>query len=407
MELAAVLARQADNLRVTDGQQRLDTYLEYWLKAEIAPAVEAGDLKPRTLEHYLKLINNYVAPFIGRYALIDLTAPLIGDLRNTLRKKLVADTVNAVLGLLSRALRDAVAWRYIGANPASVAGVKRVRRPADADEEPPTEAQVRALLAAADAETAPAKKRLAFAMHVKATTGVRIGELCGLRWVDVNLDEGYFEVTQQVQQRRGADPEGARIWKGLRFIPPKTAAGKRRIIIPARLLAGWKAHYKAERLRAGEFGLVFTTTNGTPVQPTNMAALYYRWRDAANKQGVALTGNPHRLRHFVATLLAESGAHDVVVQALLGHGKKDVTQRYQKSRLPAMRRAMAYVEDQLWGAGGRAGRNWYLTILGYWYIITTLEQDITKGTDDGSANAEAIPDDRECGHVPGKQDTHV
>jgi integrase len=346
MALAEILAAKEKKLRVTDGQQRLDTYLEYWLKTEIAPAVDAGDLKPRTLEHYLKLISSYIVPFIGHYALVDLTAPLIGELRNTLRAKLVPDTVNAILGLLSRALRDAVAWRYIDTNPASKDGVKRARRPVDADEDPPTEAEVRSLLAAADAETAPGYARLAFALHVKATTGVRVGELLGLRWMDVHLDEGWFEITQQVQQRRGADPEGARTWKTLRFIPPKTAAARRRVVIPPRLLAGWRAYYQTERMRAGEFGLVFTTRNGTPVQPTNFALLFRRWCAVAG-----IDSHPHALRHFVATLLGESGASDVVVRALLGHGKKGVTQRYQKGRLPAMRKAMAYVEDQLWTAG--------------------------------------------------------
>lgn len=349
--LDAILEGRKKNLRVTDGQQRLETYFDYWLKMEVVPAVNAGDLKPRTLEHYTQLINAYIVPFIGQYSLVSLSAPQLSELRNKLRAHLVPDTVNAVLGLLSRALRDAVTWRFIDANPASKDSVKRARRPADSDLEPPTEAQVRALLAAADAEKAPAKRRLAFAMHVKATTGVRMGELLGLRWVDVNLDEGWFEITQQIQQRRGADPEGVKTWKGLRFIPPKTAAGRRRIIIAPRLLDGWRAFYKAERLRAGEFGLVFTTTNGTPVQPTNMAHLYYRWRDKANEGGAGLTGNPHRLRHFVATLLGESGAQDVVVKRLLGHGKRGVTERYQKSRLPAMRKAMYYVEDQLWTAG--------------------------------------------------------
>lgn len=350
MVLAEINAAKAGRLRVADGRQSLAAFLETWLNTEISPAVEAGETKPRTLEHYIKLVNSYIVPFIGQYALIDLTPPIIGELRNTLRKNLVSDTVNAVLGLLSRALRDAVAWHYISSNPAGKDSVKRARRPVEEEDEPLSEAQVRALLQVAYADT-PGYARMAFALEVKAVTGLRLGELLGLRWVDVDLDEGIISITQQLQRREGVDPDGSVIWKSCRFIAPKTAASRRKITLPPRLLAGWKAFYKAERMRAGEFGLVFTTRNGTPVLPTNFVLLFRRWVKKANQGGAGIKARSHSLRHFCATLLGESGAQDVVVRALLGHGKKGVTQRYQKSRLPKMRQAMLYVEEQLWTAG--------------------------------------------------------
>lgn len=353
MALAEINAAKAGRLRVADGRQSLAAFLETWLNTEIAPAVESGETKPRTLEHYIKLVNSYIVPFIGRYALIDLTPPIIGELRNTLRKNLVSDTVNAVLGLLSRALRDAVAWHYIASNPAGKDSVKRVRKFVGEEDEPLSEQQVRALIAVARADT-PGYARMAFALEVKAVTGVRLGELFGLRWVDVDLEEGIITIAQQIQHREGVDPEGSIIWKSCRFIAPKTAASRRKITLPPRLLAGWKAFYQAERMRAGEFGLVFTTRNGTPVLPTNFALLFRRWVEKANQGGAGIVARSHSLRHFCATLLGESGAQDVVVQALLGHGKKGVTQRYQTSRIPKMREAMNYVEAQLWSVGERA-----------------------------------------------------
>jgi integrase len=353
MALADINAAKAGRLRVTDGRQSLASFLETWLNTEIVPAVEAGETKPRTLEHYNKLVNKYIVPFIGDYALVDLTAPLIGELRNKLRKNLVTDTVNAVLGLLARALRDAVAWFYIKVNPAGKDSVKRARKPAEDEEEPLSEQQVRALIGVAQADT-PGYARLAFALEVKAVLGLRLGELLGLRWTDVDLDEGIITIAQQLQRRDGVDPEGVVTWKSCRFVAPKTAASRRKITLPPRLLARWREWHRAERLRAGEFGLVFTTKNGTPILPTNFALLFRRWVAKANKAGAAIRARSHRLRHFCATLLGESGAQDVVVRGLLGHGKKGVTQRYQKSRLPKMREAMAYVEAQLWSAGEQA-----------------------------------------------------
>lgn len=336
---------KADGLRVSDGSQSLRDYLQYWLNSEVAPAVMNGELKPATLESYIALIENYVLPTHGALAINAITPIVLNNLRNALRGRVVPQTINAVLSLLSRAFRDAVAWKFIRANPADRESVRRAKSPPHADTAPPTEAQVRALLRAADGH------RLAPALHVAATTGIRIGELLGLRWGDIDWAAAELRIARQLQQRRGIDPEGTVTYGSLRLVPPKTQAGQRTIPIPPRLLETLRERereWREEGRMAGwkEHGFVFPSEVGTPMNVRNFETLYYRWRAAA---GWPATINFHKLRSLVATLLSESGATDIVQKAILGHGKANVTQRYQKARGPALRAAMGAVERALWG----------------------------------------------------------
>lgn len=343
--LDRINAAKADGLRPADGAQSVTDFLELWLNREVVPAVENGEMKASTLEHYKYLIEHYLLPYIGQYAVNGITPPQLADLRNELRKRVVPQTVNSALSLLSRALRDAVAWSLIKVNPASKDNLRRAKQPPHEDKAPPTEAQVRAIIAAAGAH------RLAGALHVAATLGLRIGEIFGLRWQDVDWIKAELRIERQLQQRRGIDPPGAVIYGSVRVVPPKTAAGIRTLPIPPRLLAVLQARrqewLEEERMDGWkEHGFIFPSERGTPMSVRNYEGLFYRWRTAA---GWPRSMNFHRLRGAVATLLDEAGTSDVVARAILGHGKKNVTQRYQSARSAAMRAALIAVERALWG----------------------------------------------------------
>jgi len=344
--LDSVNAAKAEGLRPADGSQSLADFLELWLNRELVPAVENGELKASTLEHNKYLIEHYILPYIGNYAVNTITTPQLVDLRNLLRKRpLVVQTVNSVLALLSRALRDAVAWRLIKVNPAGADNLRRAKQPPKEEKNPPTEAQMRALVSVA------AEHRLVGALYVAATLGLRIGEIFGLRWQDIDWDKAEIRIERQVQQRRGIDPPGATIYGSLRVVPPKTAAGKRTLPIPPRLFAILQARrqeWLEEQRMDGwkEHGFIFPSERGTPMNIRNFEGVFYRWRTAA---GWPRTMNFHKLRSLTATLLSESGAQDVIQRAILGHGKANVTQRYQAARMPAMRAALVAVEQALWG----------------------------------------------------------
>ena len=151
-------------------------------------------------------------------------------------------------------------------------------------------------------------------------TGLRLGEVCGLRWSDVEMDAGHLTVNQQAQLQSGA----------VMFQPVKTKAGQGRWVplagwVPD-LLRAWKAQQSRERLLAGEAwqnprGLVFTDALGAPLIPANVSKTFGRMAERAELPPVVF----HSLRHLAATIMLQNGLPLPVVSRILGHSTVTVT----------------------------------------------------------------------------------
>jgi integrase len=120
--------------------------------------------------------------------------------------------------------------------------------------------------------------------------GLRRGELLGLRWADIDLDNGTLEVVQTLQRVDGA----------LRYVPPKTGDSERTIPLPPLCVEALREHRQrqfAERANAWpnwqENGLVFPTRIGTPMEPDNLRRSWSRIRLAAGLGNVRF----HDTRH--------------------------------------------------------------------------------------------------------------
>ncbi len=173
-------------------------------------------------------------------------------------------------------------------------------------------AQARRLLAAVEGD------RLRAVYVLALSTGLRRGELLGLRWADVDVDGAELHVRQAMQRVAGE----------LRFTAPKTRHSRRTVPLPALALDALREHrarQAAERLAAGpdwqDSGLVFTTAHGTPIEPRNLNRHWYSLRDRAGLPGVRL----HDLRHTCVTLLLDAGVPPHIVQAIAGHSGIQVT----------------------------------------------------------------------------------
>ncbi len=113
---------------------------------------------------------------------------------------------------------------------------------------------------------------------------------------------------------------------GLTTLPTKTRASERRIALPTRCLQSLKLHHeqqKREREAAGvawqHNGHVFTTAQGTPIDPTNLTRTFTALLRKAGLRRIRF----HGLRHSTATLLLEQGVELVVVKELLGHALRN------------------------------------------------------------------------------------
>jgi integrase len=203
--------------------------------------------------------------------------------------------------------------------------------------QPLTVEQARHLFAAVEGH------RLAVLFHVALTLGLRLGELLGLRWVDLDWEKATLKVTQQVQTIGG---------KTL-ITSPKSETSRRILVLPPALLARLRDHRRNQQEERAlldtdwkEHGLIFASEVGTPKMPRNFERDFYRFRSAA---GLSSEINFHLLRHSVATWLDELGASEAMIAAILGHSGGTVTRRYVHVRLPAMRQVIEQLEQTLLG----------------------------------------------------------
>jgi integrase len=249
---------------------------------------------------------------------------LYGDLRATGR---APKTIRNIHGVLSKALADAERWGLVGRNAARLADVPAVARPKLRVWSPE---QTRAFLAAV------ANDRLFAAWLLAATTGMRRGELLGLRWADIDLDAGVVRIAQ------------ARVRAGNRVVAgePKTARGRRTIALDPATVAALRQHrmrQTEERLAAGphyaDSGLAFTMPGGTPIHPNRFSLWFRRHAGAAGLPAIRL----HDMRHSYATAGLAAGVPPKVMSERLGHATVAFTLDTYTSALPALDKSAADV----------------------------------------------------------------
>jgi integrase len=300
------------------------TYLaEHWL-----PAMQARGLRPSTLTRYEDHVRCAITPALGGLPLQGLMPThlnrLYGDLRASGR---APKTIRNIHGVLSKALADAERWGLVGRNAARLADVPAVARPKLQVWSPE---QTRAFLAAV------ANDRLFAAWLLAATTGMRRGELLGLRWEDIDLDAGVVRVAQ------------ARVRAGNQVVAgePKTARGRRTLALDPATVAALRQHRKRqteERLASGphyaDSGLTFTMPGGTPIHPNRFSLWFRRHVRAAGLPAIRL----HDMRHSYATAGLAAGVPPKVMSERLGHASVAFTLDTYTSALPAMDKSAADV----------------------------------------------------------------
>jgi integrase len=150
-------------------------------------------------------------------------------------------------------------------------------------------------------------------------TGLRRGELLGLRWEDLDLDAGTAAIRRTLQRTSAG---------GLTTLPTKTRASERRIAIPTRCVRSLKHHHEQQerdREAAGPAwqlsGHVFTTAQGGAIDPNNLTRTFTTLLRKAGLRRIRF----HDLRHSTATLPLEQGVELVVIKELLGHAHIGVT----------------------------------------------------------------------------------
>jgi integrase len=242
-------------------------------------------------------------------------------------------TVRKIHSTLHKALSQAVADGLIPRNAADV----KAPRPAPDEMHPLSEPEARTFL-----ETARETGDRFEALYVLAiTTGLRRGELLGLRWADADLARGTLRVGRALVREGGRHVVGE----------TKTKRGRRQVNLTPRTVAALKTHRKRQleqRVRlAGlyeDHGLIFSSEKGSPLNPENLVKRSFK--PLLKRAGLSNI-RFHDLRHTCATLLLGRGVHPKIVQELLGHATIAMTLDTYSHYLPSM-------GDQASGAMGDA-----------------------------------------------------
>ena len=175
-------------------------------------------------------------------------------------------------------------------------------------------------------------ERLKLCTDLALTTGMRLGELLALRWVDVDLTDRSLQVRGTLYRSSG----------GLKIGEPKTAGSRRRVELGESALEALGRHrvsQKAERLLRGpewlDTGLVFTNESGKAIEDTNFRRRSFE--PLLRKAGVP-TIRFHDFRHTAATLLLGQGVHPKIVSERLGHSRVGITLDLYSHVTPTMQR---------------------------------------------------------------------
>jgi integrase len=312
-----------------------------WLKEWLEKAIKPPARRQNTYDRYRHVIEKHLIPTLGD---IKLQALKAADVKryHTDRARLAPGTLAQHHAILSGALKAAVLEGLVTRNVATlVVGKPRSRRDHDAVRENCwTADEARAFLKAAK-EAGP--QFAAFA-GLALDSGARKGELCGLRWSDVDLDAGTVTFVRQLL-KPGRHPV---------FGPTKTDTG-RTVDIGDETVALLRTHRKAQaelkmrnRKAYHDLGLVFAKewgdlhgredSMGLPLQANNLGQREFkRVIEAAEVKRITI----HGLRHTSATLLLKAGVPPQVVQQRLGHKRIEMTLGIYAHVLPGMQQDAA------------------------------------------------------------------
>lgn len=321
-KLTKLMSSKLDGMLVEVNKLTVGGFLDRWLEDSSRPSVRIT-----TYVSYKGVIKNHIKPRIGGLMLANLTPVhvqgLYGEMERAGASRRLRQLTHAVL---RRALKIAVRWSLVPRNVCDAVDPPRVMK---FEVCPLTEEQVVQLLATARNE------RL-YAIYVTAIgTGMRLGELFGLQWRDVDLRRGRLTICRALIEVNGK----------ILLEEPKTVRSRRCVTLP-QIAIDALAEHRQKMADAGfdQTDWVFCNVRGGPLRRSHFHNYCFK---PLLKRAKLPDIRFHDLRHTSATMLLSAGVHPKVVQERLGHSQISITLDTYSHVLPTMQREAAVKLDKM------------------------------------------------------------
>ena len=279
------------NIKKTD--VTIDELVNEWLENRRC------QLKISSYQKYRTIIQNHISDYFGKLPLKCVSTHILAQFTNHLmaEKQLSSETVNQVLIVLGMSFK--CARKYYQAPLPEINLLKPVKASMRVFSPPEQQILVRKLLEESDV--------FSFGILFALYTGLRVGELCALRWEDISNNTIHISKTMQRLQNSSGKTE-------VMILPPKTASSDRMIPVPKSLVT-----LIEKRRKIG--GYMLTQTNGRPVEPRQLQRKFSKLVEECRLD----SANFHTLRHTFATRCVEAGVDIKTLSELLGHSDVKTT----------------------------------------------------------------------------------
>jgi integrase len=349
VELAKFVTEVQNGLVIDGKSLKFSEFTEIWKRD-----YGSKELAPSTYKRYCRMLETRLLPYFGHfyinkikptdimkfYDLLEKDTQLVrkkGNNGSKTKKPLSGKTILEHHRLLRAMLHKAVYWQLIVTNPAERVQPPKARKPKrrSYDDE-----QTKILLE--NLELLPNEDtKYKVAIILTVFTGVRLGELMGLEWQDVDFKNGIISINRSSQYL--AD-------MGVFTKVPKTESSIREIAIPEfiiSLLEEYKLLYEEQKSIYGELWTnsdrLFVQADGKPMHPSTISKWFVKY---VGQIGLPVI-NFHGLRHTNASLLVAQNIDIAVISARLGHAQISTTLDFYVHPLLSHNRKAGYALENL------------------------------------------------------------
>ena len=349
VELAKFVTEVQNGLVVDGKSLRFSEFTDIWKRD-----YGSKELAPTTYKRYCRMLETRILPYFGHfyinkirptdimkfYDLLEKDTQLVrksGNNGEKTKKPLSGKTILEHHRLLRAMLHKAVYWQLIVANPAERVQAPKARKPKKRsydDEQTKILLENLELLSVEDT-----KYKVAIILTI--FTGVRLGELMGLEWQDVDFKNGIISINRSSQYLSDM---------GVFTKTPKTESSIREIAIPEfiiSLLEEYKLWYEEQKSIYGELWTnsdrLFVQADGKPMHPSSISKWFVRYVSTIGLPVI----NFHGLRHTNASLLVAQNVDIAVVSARLGHAQISTTLDFYVHPLLSHNRKAGYALENL------------------------------------------------------------